>query len=155
MGEVPRIGKRILAAEDSESCRILLRQFLKNSPHTVVFAEDGARAVELFLSGQFDLILMDKQMPGMDGLTATRAIRAREREQNRHPIFIVALTADALPRHIEASYSAGCDAHLSKPISRLQLLEMIEGVRPCRASQQAEKLTEFVNRGRVSGIVPL
>jgi CheY-like chemotaxis protein len=92
----------------------------------LTFAEDGKAAVDRFAASDFDLILMDKQMPVMDGLTATRAIRAIERERGDVPIPIIALTANARPQDVETSRNAGCTAHLSKPISKHKLLSVLE-----------------------------
>ena len=80
-------------------------------------------------SADFDLILMDVRMPVMDGLTATRAIRASERKRGTVPIRIIALTANASSDDMEKSRNAGCDAHLSKPISKRDLLNAIEKYR--------------------------
>ena len=92
--------------------------------------EDGKAAVERFQAGDFDLILMDVQMPVMDGLAAARAIRLTERNGGLTPVAIVALTANARPEDIEASRDAGCNAHLSKPISKQKLLAAVEEYRP-------------------------
>jgi two-component system sensor histidine kinase/response regulator len=121
----PESALSILIAEDSPDNRLLLQAYLKGQPYAVAFAEDGERAVSAFRSGQYDLVLMDMQMPLMDGLTATRAVRAIEQEQGRRRTAIVALTANALERDIQASHAAGCDAHLSKPISKQALLAAI------------------------------
>ena len=83
----------ILVAEDFPDNRILVEAYLKASPHTVTYVEDGERAVEAFSRGRFDLVLMDVQMPVMDGLSATRAIRNLERADSRPPVRIIALTA--------------------------------------------------------------
>ena len=123
--EAPSFGQvrpmRILVAEDSLDNRVLLRAYLKRSPHILTFADNGEMAVERFAAEAFDLVLMDIQMPVMDGLQATRLIREREKQQGLDPTPIVALTANALPPDIEASRAAGCDAHLSKPISKAKL----------------------------------
>ncbi len=116
----------ILIAEDSEDNRLLLRVYLKDCPYQLSFEEDGRAVVERFARSEFDLILMDVQMPVMDGLTATRAIRALEQQRGAHPIPILALTADAGSQNIERSCGAGCNAHLSKPISKVELLRAIE-----------------------------
>ncbi|MGH8638280.1 MAG: response regulator, partial [Burkholderiales bacterium] len=79
---------------------------------------------------RFDLVLMDIQMPVMDGLDATRAIRRLEREQGRNPTPIVALTANARPSDIQRSRDAGCDGHLSKPVSKRALLSTIREFTP-------------------------
>ncbi len=113
---------RILIAEDSPDNRLLLHAYLKQGPYLLTFAENGVEAVDKFQAAPFDLVLMDMQMPLMDGLAATRAIRAFECSQNRTPVPIVALTAAAMAQDSEASLKAGCDAHLSKPISRQRLL---------------------------------
>ncbi|HEY3826485.1 MAG TPA: ATP-binding protein [Bryobacteraceae bacterium] len=122
------IGKplRILLVEDSPESRALFQAYFKRSAHHLEVAEDGKAAVDRFRVGAFDLILMDMQMPGMDGLSATRAIRLIEAEQGAAPIPIVALTANARPQDVEMSRQAGCNAHLSKPISKAKLLEAIE-----------------------------
>jgi CheY-like chemotaxis protein/HPt (histidine-containing phosphotransfer) domain-containing protein len=117
---------RILVAEDSPDNRLLVQAYLKGSPHLLTFAEDGKIAVDRFEAGCFDLILMDIQMPVMDGLTATRAIRAIEQVRRSPAIPIIAVTANALPQDVKSSAKAGCDYHFSKPISKNKLLSAIE-----------------------------
>jgi PAS domain S-box-containing protein len=116
----------ILVAEDSADNRLLVRAYLKGSPHQLQFAEDGRSAVDHFATGNFDLVLMDIQMPLMDGLTATRAIRAIEKERQSCAISIIALSANALLQDVELSRLAGCNDHLSKPISKRNLLDAVE-----------------------------
>jgi CheY-like chemotaxis protein len=107
---------------------------LSRSPYLLTFEEDGKSAVERFATEDFDLILMDVQMPVMDGLAAIRAIRKLEQERGVPPIPILALTANATVQDIDKSRIAGCNAHLSKPISKIQLLRAIETyARPRRA----------------------
>ena len=119
-------GRRILLAEDSEDNQLLVETYLKRTPHRLVKVMDGEQAVERAEAEPFDLILMDIQMPVMDGYRATRAIRDRERESGRGPVPIVALTAHALQGDKEKSLAAGCDGHLTKPIKKAKLLEAIE-----------------------------
>jgi CheY-like chemotaxis protein len=128
---------RILIAEDSMDNRLLVQMYLKGSPHQLTFAEDGKVVVERFEGGSFDVVLMDMQMPVMDGLTATRAIRAIERERGTAAIPIIALTANALPQDVELSRKAGCNSHLSKPISKHKLLSAIEEYGPLTGSAAA------------------
>jgi len=116
----------VLVAEDFADNRVLVEAYLKGSGHTITFADHGRHALELFMAGRFDLVLMDIQMPVMDGLEATRAIRAFEIGEARTPIPIIALTANARPEDIERSRLAGCNDHLSKPITRRDLLDAIE-----------------------------
>jgi CheY-like chemotaxis protein len=130
---------RILVAEDSADNRLLVQVYLKSSPHQVTFAEDGQVAVDRFAVGNFDLILMDMQMPVMDGLTAARAIRAIERKRGSGAIPIIALTANARPQDVEMSGSAGCNHHLSKPISKHKLISAIEEYGPMVASVNAKE----------------
>ncbi|HEX4228810.1 MAG TPA: response regulator [Bryobacteraceae bacterium] len=120
---------RILLAEDSEDNRFLLAAYLKNRHYDLTFIENGKEALDTFANREFDLVLMDVQMPVMDGLTAARAIRALERERAAKPTPIVALTANALVEDVERSRAAGCTSHLSKPISKEKLIAVIEGFR--------------------------
>jgi CheY-like chemotaxis protein len=117
---------RLLVAEDSADNRLLVRAYLKGSPYQLTFEEDGKAAVDRLAITDFDLILMDVRMPVMDGLDATRAIRAIERERGAAAIPIIALTANASLEDMERSRKAGCNAHLCKPISKLELLSAIE-----------------------------
>jgi CheY-like chemotaxis protein len=87
--------------------------------------ENGAEAVEAWSAGDFDLILMDMQMPVMDGLTATRAIREQEAGAGKARTPIYSLTANAMPEHIRESAAAGADGHLTKPISSEALLRTV------------------------------
>ncbi|MBF0190108.1 MAG: response regulator, partial [Magnetococcales bacterium] len=121
-------GKRILLVEDAEDNQLLIRTFLKNTPHQLTIANDGEEAVQRVREQPFDLIFMDIQMPIMDGYTATRQIRQWEHATGRAPLPILALTAHALEGESERSREAGCDLYLSKPIKKQRLLEVIETV---------------------------
>jgi PAS domain S-box-containing protein len=116
---------RVLLAEDSEYNVLLIRAYLKNSGIHLDVAENGKIAVEKVISCRPDLILMDLQMPVMDGLEATRAIRQAEARTGARPLPILALTADAGQEAVSRSLFAGCSEHLSKPIKRTTLLEAI------------------------------
>ena len=119
-------GLSILLAEDAEDNAVLVEAYLGKTPHRLELVGDGFAAVEAFRDGVYDLVLMDIQMPVMDGYEATRAIRGWERERGRRPTPIVALTAHALKEDQQRSIGAGCDAHLTKPIKKRQLLDAIE-----------------------------
>jgi CheY-like chemotaxis protein len=131
---------RILIAEDSSDNRLLVQAYLKGSPHLLTFAEDGKVAVNRFAALEFDLVLMDMQMPVMDGLAATRAIREIERERGTASVPIIAVTANARRQDVEMSRDAGCTDHISKPISKHKLLSIIEEYRaPMKALEIPEK----------------
>ena len=116
---------RILLVEDSEDNRMLIQTYLRKGPHQLECAFDGEQGVVAVKSRVFDLVLMDLQMPVVDGYTATRRIREWERAEGRAPVPILALTAHALDGDAEKSLEAGCDAHLTKPIKKKRLLEAI------------------------------
>ncbi|MBF0609687.1 MAG: response regulator [Magnetococcales bacterium] len=118
-------GLRILLADDSEDNAFLVRAFLKDSGHILEVVGDGTQAVQQVQTNPFDLVLMDMQMPVMDGYTATRAIREWEGWQGRPPLPILALTAYALEGDEAKSLAAGCNGHLSKPLKKERLLEEI------------------------------
>ena len=124
--DTPKGKKRILLAEDLEDNRDVVMLFLNNSTYDLDPAENGAVALEKFTAGTYDLVLMDMQMPVMDGFTATAAIRAWEREHRRPPIPILALTANAFQEDIDKSLAAGCTAHLTKPIKKKLLLAALD-----------------------------
>jgi len=115
----------ILLVEDSPDNQVLVRSYLKSTPYQVDVAEHGGVAVEQFKQGHYDVILMDMNMPVMDGYEATRAIRAWEHEQDLAETQIIALTALALREEGEKILDAGCNAHLTKPIKRQTLLEVL------------------------------
>ena len=124
--EPPLPALRILLAEDSpDNCTITMA-YLQDTPYRVEIAENGAIACEKFIAGHYDLVLMDRQMPIMDGLTATRTIRAWEQANDRPPTPIIALTASALKGDREMCLAAGCTAYLTKPIKQEVLLQAIK-----------------------------
>jgi CheY-like chemotaxis protein len=116
---------RILVAEDSEYNVLLIKAYLKDCGFDLDIAENGKIAVEKAISHRPDLVLMDLQMPVMDGLEATRAIRHWEAKTHAPPIPILALTAHAAEEGVGKSLAAGCNEHLTKPIKRTTLLEAI------------------------------
>lgn len=120
-----RAGTRILLAEDNPENSFLVQTYLEDLPLLLDFAEDGADALRKRRTQDYDLILMDIQMPVMDGYTATREIRAWEQANGRPPVPVVALTAHALTGAAAEAREAGCDAHLAKPVEREDLVEAI------------------------------
>lgn len=115
---------KILLVEDNVVNQKLALLLLKKRGHSVVVANNGLEAVEKHKSGDFDLILMDVQMPEMDGLDATRTIRKYEQFTGKH-IPIIAMTAHAFKKDEEICLKAGMDAYVSKPISKSLLFETI------------------------------
>jgi len=116
----------ILLVEDSPDNRTITMAYLEDTPYQVEIAENGAIACQKFTAGNYDLVLMDRQMPVMDGLTATRTIRAWEQANDRPPTPIIALTAAALKGDREKCLAAGCTAFLTKPIKQEVLLQAIK-----------------------------
>ena len=120
---------RVLLAEDHPTNQRVVQLILASQGAEVVIAGDGAQAVAAFETGAFDVVLMDMQMPVMDGLTATRALRAHEAStpgRTRTPV--VMLSANAMAEHREESLAAGADSHVAKPITAASLLAGIEAV---------------------------
>jgi len=116
---------RVLLAEDVADNRDIIALFLKDQACQVDMAENGAAAVEMCKGGDYDLVLMDVQMPVMDGYEAAAAIRRFEQDQGREPTPIVALTADAYAEDVARALAAGCNAHVAKPIRKPALLKTI------------------------------
>ena len=108
---------RILLADDHPANRKVIEIMLGVTDMTLVTVEDGRQALDTFVSGGFDLVLMDMQMPVMDGLTATRSIRAFEAREGRERTPVLMLTANAMAEHVAQSHAAGADGHLTKPIT--------------------------------------
>ena len=122
---------RVLLAEDHPTNQRVVQLILAGHPVELITVEDGAQAVAAFQAGSFDVILMDMQMPGMDGLTATRMIRELEatRAANIHTPIIM-LSANAMAQHREQAIQAGADIHVPKPITAASLLAGIQSVLP-------------------------
>lgn len=120
------LSSHILLAEDLEDNRDVITLFLKGTACVLDIAENGAVAVEKFFAGTYDLVLMDIQMPVMDGYQATTAMRTWEQAQQRRPTPIVALTANAFQNDIDSCLRVGCTAYLSKPLKKARLLEAIQ-----------------------------
>jgi CheY-like chemotaxis protein len=118
---------RILAAEDNRINRLLLGRILENAGHKAVFAENGVEALRLWENGGFDLLLMDLQMPVMDGLEAAQEIRRREAGNAAHTP-IIAVTARAMHEDRELTVAAGMDGYVSKPYSAEDILTAIRSV---------------------------
>ncbi|MEO8484472.1 MAG: response regulator [Acidobacteriota bacterium] len=123
-GAAPR---RILLAEDNMVNTRLAKAILQKHGHVVTCVETGQAALDAVKKGSFDLVLMDVQMPEMDGRTASTAIRAAEVGTGRH-IPIVALTAHAMDSDRDLCLAAGMDAYLAKPLNTVELMATIDGL---------------------------
>ncbi len=117
---------RILLAEDSPDNRLLIAAYFKRLPYRVETAENGKIAVDKFTAGRYDLVLMDIQMPVMDGYAAVRTIRAWEAQHRRPATPILALTASTLDEDIRHAFEVGCNTHIAKPVRKATLLAAID-----------------------------
>jgi signal transduction histidine kinase/ActR/RegA family two-component response regulator len=117
---------RVLAAEDNQINQLVLKTLLHQAGISPVVVEDGQACIVAWEAQTWDVILMDVQMPVMDGPAAARAIRAREAETGRARTPIVALTANAMAHQVLAYFAAGMDGHVSKPIEAAKLFAAID-----------------------------
>jgi two-component system, sensor histidine kinase len=116
----------VLVVEDNDVNRMIAREVLQSLGLAVVEASDGQEALQLLAANSVDVVLMDCQMPVMDGYAATREIRRREKHMGLPRLPVLALTADAFDEDAARSREAGMDAHLAKPYTREQLREMLK-----------------------------
>lgn len=121
----PQTKKAILLVDDSDDNRQLIIFYLRKSSYNIDIARDGKECIDKIKEKRYDLVLMDIQMPIMDGYAATKEIREWERETNHNPVPIIALTANAFKEDKEKSINAGCNAYLTKPINKEKLIETI------------------------------
>ena len=120
-----REGLNILVADDHPTNRKVVELILSQVGARMVLVENGQQAVDAYREDRFDIVLMDMQMPVMDGLTATREIRSIEAGDGRGRTPVVMLTANALAEHVAAAQAAGADRHLAKPFDAAELIETV------------------------------
>jgi CheY-like chemotaxis protein len=126
---------KILLADDSPDNRLLVAAYLKKTGCAIDEAENGQIALDLFIDRKYDLVLMDVQMPILDGYGAVRAIRKWELDNDRKRTPIIALTASALEEDVLRAKQAGCDMHVSKPVKKSTLLDAIgQATRPAHSA---------------------
>jgi two-component system, sensor histidine kinase and response regulator len=129
----PQTTGTVLLVEDSTTNAEVMRLMLEGAPYAVTWAPSGQAALEAFRSRPFDIVLMDVEMPGMDGNQTTQAMRQLETELGRPRTAIIALTAHAFEEHRQRSLAAGCDDFQIKPIPKAKLLDLLSSwmaVRP-------------------------
>jgi CheY-like chemotaxis protein len=119
---------QVLVVDDVEINRTIARALLAKLGHTVTAVASGYEALKLLEQQPFDLVLMDVQMPEMDGYETTQRIRQMEREKQLSPMAISALTAYAQNGEDEKCFAAGMDYYLTKPISRQMIITLIDQV---------------------------
>ncbi len=124
----PLEGLRVLLAEDHPTNQRVVGLILEPLGVSLTMVDNGQDALNLAMRECFDLVLMDVQMPRLDGLSATRAIRAHEKAGARPRVPVISLTANALPEHVRDSLASGADLHLAKPIRPDALIEAVVGV---------------------------
>lgn len=130
-------GCTILLAEDSQENQFLFKAYLKEMKGTLMIAQNGKEAVDIFTTKPVDIVLMDIQMPLMNGHEATRIIRKWEKDNHRFPVPIIALTAHGQSEEQIKSIAAGCDRHLTKPIRKNEFLKAISTFLPSGARDPA------------------
>jgi len=118
----------ILLADDSADNRLLIAAYLKKSRYVLDEVEDGQAALDRFMTRAYDVVLMDIQMPVLDGYSAVRMIRQWETANQRRRTPIIALTASALEQDVRRAHQVGCDLHVSKPVKKSVLLQAIADV---------------------------
>jgi two-component system, sensor histidine kinase and response regulator len=153
----PRTGLRVLLVEDNPVNQMLVLCLLEKRGHQVVPARNGKDALAALESQQFDLVLMDVQMPEMDGFDATKLIRSGELKSGRH-IPIIAMTAHTMKGDQERCLEAGMDAYVTKPVQSKGLLEVINQLFPgggggvtAGADDSAERVDRAALLARLGG----
>ncbi|MFC1607235.1 ATP-binding protein [Candidatus Latescibacterota bacterium] len=141
----------ILLVEDYEANRRIIEAFLKATPYILDCVENGKIAVEKIKVKDYDLVLMDIQMPVMDGYEATKIIRTWEKKKKLIPVPIIALTAHAYKEDIRKSVEVGCNDHLTKPLSKIKLLNAI--YENTKVNQQIESIRDHKNE-EISVLLP-
>ena len=135
--DIAALPLRILLADDHPANRKVVEIMLAATAMELVAVEDGRQALDAFMTDQFDLVLMDMQMPVIDGLSATAAIRAFEVSAGRDRTAILMLTANAMAEHVAQSLAAGADGHLTKPITLAGLFAAMADALSDKDSRQA------------------
>ena len=115
----------ILLVEDAEDNQQLIKLYLKKLPYKIDIANNGEIGVQKFILNNYDIVLMDMQMPVMDGYTATKEIKKWLSRNGKEDVPIIAFTAHAFKNEVAECINAGCVAHLSKPTKKEQVLEVI------------------------------
>jgi CheY-like chemotaxis protein/HPt (histidine-containing phosphotransfer) domain-containing protein len=131
------VSSRILAVDDTPALRALLQLCLTRGGYQVDLAEEGMTAVEMFLAGTYAAVVMDIQMPVMDGLAAASRMREEEKSRGRAPVPILALTANSEPSDLRKCLEAGFTGTIRKPFGREELLAVVArelGAEPAPAS---------------------
>ncbi|WP_332873114.1 ATP-binding protein [Caulobacter hibisci] len=128
-GPVSLEGLRVLVAEDHPGNRKVVEIVLEPFGVDLTMVEDGEAALRALEDQPFDAVLMDMQMPVMDGLSATRAIRAREAASGARRTLVIMLTANAMDEHVAAAHAAGADLHVAKPLNPGLLVQALAGAR--------------------------
>jgi len=123
--EITDFPSRILYADDDDNNHMIAKLYLKNTPVKLDTTENGELAVEKFKSENYNLVIMDMQMPVMDGFEATRQIRSFEKNKGVEKIPVIALSGFSSKKEIQRSLDAGCSDHLTKPITQDELIDMI------------------------------
>ena len=127
--DVHQLNRRILIVEDNLMNQKIASFFLEKAGYEYTITSNGQEAVDVVTQGaQFDAVLMDCMMPVMDGITATKAIRAWEKEQGISSLPIIALTASVLDEDIKDCFEAGMNAYLPKPYKSHQLYELFDSL---------------------------
>ena len=117
---------KILVVDDADENRFVIKAYLKSLPHEIEMAENGQIGLNKYMTQPFDIVLMDMQMPVMDGYIATQKIREWDKKQGKKETPIIALTAHALREDRQKCLDAGCSEYLSKPIKKAILIKMLE-----------------------------
>ena len=128
---------RALLADDHPVNRKVVEMILSQANVELTSVENGAEALQAYRDGAFDVVLMDMQMPVMDGLTATREIRLHETAMGLKRTPIIMLTANALAEHIASAEAAGADRHLAKPFDAAELLQLVTTLPQAAAASMA------------------
>jgi CheY-like chemotaxis protein len=152
----PLANLRILVVDDSEDNRLLVAAYLQDLQCPLEFAEDGRIALDKFCSGVYDLVLMDLQMPVLDGYEAIRRMRGWEEEQGRGVTPIIALTASALEADLQRALDAGATAWVRKPVRMLTLLDAVRKHAAKSDSTKAQPPERIVVRAdeRLRAVIP-